>query len=107
MPIGGYSQQQLSDPPDHSEEPTMTSNEAIQHIHTWRDRLSDQTVVSASEVQDRLFDLYGDLEPYPQLDLLKPWISLTIQRELFSADELNQFLDELSAELHVDGEQPA
>jgi hypothetical protein len=79
--------------------------EALEHIHTWRQRLSDQTVVSASEVQNRLFDLYGDLEPLPQLDRLKPWLSLTVQRELFSATELDAFLDELSMELR--GAEPA
>jgi hypothetical protein len=78
---------------------TTHPDPALEHIHTWRERLSDQTVVSASEVQNRLFDLYGDLEPLPQLDMLKPWISLTIQRELFSATELQDFLDELTAEL--------
>jgi hypothetical protein len=78
---------------------TDPSTEALETILTWRERLSDQTVVSASEVQNRLFDLYGDLEPLPQLDMLKPWISLTIQRELFSATELQEFLDELSDSL--------
>ena len=78
---------------------------ALEHIHTWRERLSDQTVVSASEVQNRLFDLYGDLEPLPQLDRIKPWLSLTVQRELFSAAELDAFLDELSMELR--GSAPA
>jgi hypothetical protein len=72
---------------------------ALERIDTWRQRLSDQTVVSASEVQTRLFDLYGDLEPLPQLEKIKPWISLTIQRELFSAEELEAFLAELQGEL--------
>ena len=80
-------------------DPETITTEALEHIHTWRERLSDQTVVSASEVQNRLFDLYGDLEPFPQLDMLKPWLSLTIERELFSAAELQEFLDELTAEL--------
>jgi len=80
-----------------------TSTEALEQIHTWRKRLSDQTVVSASEVQTRLFDLYGDLEPLPQLEKIKPWISLTIQRELFSATELEAFLAELTAELDESG----
>lgn len=83
-----------------------TSTAALEHIHTWRARLSDQTVVSASEVQTRLFDLYGDLEPLPQLEKIKPWLSLTIQRELFSATELESFLAELSTEL-ADGSLPA
>jgi hypothetical protein len=79
--------------------------EALERIDTWRERLSDQTVVSASEVQGRLFDLYGDLEPFPELEKIKPWISLTIQREVFSATEIETFL----AELHDDlgGPQPA
>ena len=79
--------------------------EALERIDTWRQRLSDQTVVSASEVQDRLFDLYGDLQPLPQLEKLKPWISLTIERELFSATELEAFLAELQDELG--GAEPA
>ena len=77
---------------------TTSTKPALERIYTWRRRLTDQTVVSASEVQDRLFDLYGDLEALPQLDLLKPWLSLTIHRELFSAEELDRFL----AELHDD-----
>jgi len=79
--------------------------EALERIDTWRQRLSDQTVVSASEVQDRLFDLYGDLQPLPQLEKIKPWISLTIEREIFSATELEAFLAELQDELG--GAEPA
>jgi hypothetical protein len=78
-----------------------TTTEALERIDTWRQRLSDQTVVSASEVQDRLFDLYGDLQPFPQLEKIKPWISLTIQRELFSVDELEGLLSELQADLQT------
>jgi hypothetical protein len=78
---------------------TESTTEALERIYTWRERLSDQTVVSASEVQNRLFDLYGDLQPFPQLEKIKPWLSLTIQRELFSATELEQFLAELQTEL--------
>jgi len=79
--------------------PSNPAGEAIERIDTWRQRLADQTVVSASEVQTRLFDLYGDLEPFPQLERIKPWLSLTIQREIFSAAELQAFLSELESEL--------
>jgi hypothetical protein len=78
---------------------TESTTGALEQIYTWRERLSDQTVVSASEVQNRLFDLYGDLQPFPQLEKIKPWLSLTIERELFSASELEQFLGELQSEL--------
>jgi hypothetical protein len=84
---------------------TQPKSEALERIDTWRERLSDQTVVSASEVQGRLFDLYGDLEPFPELEKIKPWISLTIQREVFSATELKAFLAELQDDLG--GAQPA
>jgi len=77
---------------------TTSPKPALERIYTWRRRLTDQTMVSASEVQDRLFDLYGDLEAFPQLEMLKPWLSLTIQREMFSAEELDRFL----ADLHHD-----
>jgi hypothetical protein len=85
-------------------ESSTSTSPALERIYTWRRRLTDQTVVSASEVQDRLFDLYGDLEALPQLDLLKPWLSLTIQREMFSAEELDQFLAELDHDIAADHE---
>jgi hypothetical protein len=66
-------------------------------IDAWRARLADQEVVSASEVQDRLFDLYGELDGYPPVELVKPWLTLTVHRELFGAVELRAFLDELAA----------
>jgi len=71
----------------------------LERIGTWRNDLIDQQVVSASEVQDRLFDLYGDLEALPQLERIKPWLSLTVQREMFSAAELDRFLADLGRDL--------
>ena len=85
-------------------ESSTSTSPALERIYTWRRRLTDQTVVSASEVQDRLFDLYGDLEALPQLDLLKPWLSLTIQREMFSAEELDRFLAELDQDIAASGD---
>jgi hypothetical protein len=85
-------------------ESSTSTSPALERIYTWRRRLTDQTVVSASEVQDRLFDLYGDLEALPQLDLLKPWLSLTIQREMFSAEELYRFLAELDQDIAASGD---
>jgi hypothetical protein len=79
---------------------------AFEIIETWRTRLQDQQVLSASEVQDRLFDLYGELEDYPSVELVKPWLTLTVHRELFGSDELTTMLDELSLVLNdeVDSE---
>jgi hypothetical protein len=71
----------------------------LERIYTWRRHLTDQTIVSASEVQDRLLDLYGDLAAAPQVERLKPWLSLTVQREMFTAEELDRFLDDLGNDL--------
>jgi hypothetical protein len=73
--------------------------EAIEHIGDWRSRLRAQTIISSNEVQNRLFDLYGDLEEYPAVERIKPWLTLTVSRQLFRAEELEAFLAELQAEL--------
>jgi hypothetical protein len=75
---------------------------AFQLIETWRTRLEGQQAFSASEVQDRLFDLYGDLEHYPSVELVKPWLTLTVHRELFGSDELRGMLDELTLALNAE-----
>jgi hypothetical protein len=67
----------------------------------WRDRLDDQVAFSASEVQARLFELYGALEGNPTIEQVKTWLLLTRQRELFSSDELTAFLAEIELELEL------
>jgi hypothetical protein len=71
-------------------------------IDAWRARLASQETLSASEVQDRLFDLYGELAGQPPVELVKPWLTLTRQRELFGAAELEDFLDEVRSALNVE-----
>jgi hypothetical protein len=71
-------------------------------IDSWRSRLSGQETFSASEVQDRLFDLYGELAGGPLVELIKPWLTLTRQRELFGARELEELLDEVVAAISVE-----
>jgi hypothetical protein len=71
-------------------------------IEEWRSRLDDQLALSSSEVQNRLFDLYGELEDHPSVELLKPWLTLTVRRELFGAEELRAFLDELTFDLNAE-----
>jgi hypothetical protein len=67
----------------------------------WRERLDDQEAFPASEVQDRLFDLYGALEGSPTIEQVKSWLLLTRQRDRFSTDELTAFLAEIELELEV------
>ena len=44
-----------------------------------------------------MFDLWSELKETPAAHLVERWLTLTIERELFSAVELTEFLDELTA----------
>ena len=75
----------------------MTS--ATELLAHWRDEAATQAYFSASRVQDRLFDLYGVVEDPTARGLVETWLSLTIQRDLFSGAEILAMLDELEAQL--------
>ena len=72
---------------------------ARQLIEEWRTSAAEETVVSASAVQDRLFDLWGELRDSPAVTLVEQWLTLSLERQLFSGKELVEFLDELEASL--------
>ena len=71
---------------------------ADQLIADWRAAAAEETYFSASRVQDRLFDLYAELQHLPGGRLVERWLSLTIQREMFSSAELLDMLDELQSQ---------
>ena len=71
----------------------MTS--ATELLAHWRDEAATQAYFSASRVQDRLFDLYGVVEDPTARGLVETWLSLTIQRDLFSGSEVLDLLDQL------------
>jgi hypothetical protein len=68
-------------------------------INGWQERARSATVFSPIEVQDRLFELYGEVPESPALDLVKEWLQLTIERELFGSAELESFLADLTESL--------
>jgi hypothetical protein len=72
---------------------------ARQMIEAWRSEAANETVVSASAVQDRLFDLWGEVRDTPSATLVETWLSLTLERQLFSGEELVDFLDEVERSL--------
>ena len=72
---------------------------ADQLIADWRAVTKPDTYSSASRVQDRLFDLYAEVQDQPAGRLVETWLSLTIQRDLFSASEILELLDQIQAEL--------
>lgn len=75
----------------------MTTAEQL--IADWRAVAQPDAYFSASRVQDRLFDLYGELRELPAGRLVESWLSLTVQRDLFSGAELLELLDQLQAQL--------
>jgi hypothetical protein len=75
---------------------------ATELISGWKERARAATVFSPLEVQDRLFELYDEVTE-PALDMVKEWLQLTVERELFGAAELELFL----ADLEAAAEQPA
>ena len=72
---------------------------ARKQIEDWRTNAADATVVSANAVQDRLFDLWGELQDTPQQATVEQWLTLTVERELFTGKELVEFLDGLDESL--------
>ncbi|MBA2751041.1 MAG: hypothetical protein H0U41_02220 [Actinobacteria bacterium] len=72
---------------------------AEQLIADWRTVTKQDTYSSSSRVQDRLFDLYAEVRDQPVGRLIETWLSLTIQRDLFSSGEILELLDQIQAQL--------
>lgn len=73
----------------------------LDEIREWREALRGETYLSPSRAQDQLFTLWGDLQDTPAARLVEQWLTLTVQRDLFSGVELVEFLDELEAYLKL------
>ncbi|MDQ3574163.1 MAG: hypothetical protein M3404_04470 [Actinomycetota bacterium] len=68
-------------------------------IADWRTVTGRDTYLSASRVQDRLFDLYAQVRDQPAGRLIETWLGLTIERDLFSGAEILDLLDEVQSQL--------
>lgn len=75
----------------------MDTTERI--IQDWRDTAAEEAYFSASRVQARLFDLYGEVSHEEAKKVLEMWLTLTIQRDLFSSVEIVELLDDLQARI--------
>lgn len=73
----------------------------LNEIQAWRDALKGETYLSPSRAQDRLFTLWGHVQDTPAAKMVEQWLTLTIERDLFSGAELVEFLDELEAYLKL------
>jgi len=72
---------------------------AEQLIADWRTVTKQDTYSSSSRVQDRLFNLYAVVQNQPVGRLIETWLSLTIERDLFSSGEILELLDQIQAQL--------
>jgi hypothetical protein len=70
-------------------------DKAEELIAQWREVAGQEAFSSASRVQSRLFDLYGEVRDVPAGRVVETWLTLTIQRDLFSGAEILEMLDEL------------
>ncbi len=72
---------------------------AEQLIADWRTVTKQDAYSSSSRVQDRLFDLYAEVQDQPAGRLVEAWLSLTVQRDLFSGAEILELLDQIQSQL--------
>ena len=72
-------------------------DDALNQISELRASLAGETYLSSSRVQNRLLDLWSELRDTPAAARVERWLTLSIERELFSTAELVEFLDELAA----------
>jgi hypothetical protein len=65
-------------------------------VATWRSETENQALHSSSRVQALLFELWGETEG-PARELVQEWLTVTLHRELFSTEELDELFDRLSS----------
>jgi hypothetical protein len=68
---------------------------AVDVAEAWLEELADQVAVSASEVQDRLLDLWGYLDEGPARVEVERWLTETLRRNLYSVSDINDRLESL------------
>ena len=64
-------------------------------VEAWRARLAGAAVVSPSALQELLFEVYDDVKGDRREAVVTSWLTLTIQRELFSSAEVDELLGQL------------
>jgi hypothetical protein len=75
-------------------------------IRRWRDDLDGENYVGTPKVQDRLLSLWGEVGE-DGTRVVEKWLAVTPHRNLFSAAELRDMLDEVEAMLDDSSSLPA
>jgi hypothetical protein len=66
-------------------------------VESWVAQLRDQVSVSASSVQDRLFDVWGLLPEGDARRVVGEWLTETLDRSLYVTDDIIDRLENLLA----------
>jgi hypothetical protein len=64
-------------------------------VESWVGELADQISVSASMVQDHLFDVWGAVEEGDARRAVERWLTETLERELYLAEDIVERLNGL------------
>ena len=62
-------------------------------VASWRGELGEQGSVSASDVQDRLLDLWGSLPEGETRSLVERWLTETLERHLYQVEDVRRRLE--------------
>ncbi len=66
-------------------------------ISAWRSELGGQGSVSATDVQDRLLDLWGQLPEGDVRSEIERWLTETLARHLYAAQDIDARLERVLA----------
>jgi len=62
--------------------------DATTELDAFLNRTERETSFGPSQLQDLLFDLWGEMKDTPAQPEVERWLTLTVERHLFSADEV-------------------
>jgi hypothetical protein len=62
-------------------------------VAQWRSELGDEGSVSASDVQDRLLDLWGNLPEGSTRSQVERWLTETLERHLYAVEDVQRRLE--------------
>jgi hypothetical protein len=66
--------------------------DANAQLDAFLDRTTRETSFGPGQLQDLLFDLWGEMKDTPAQPEVERWLTLTVERHLFSADEVREAL---------------
>jgi hypothetical protein len=66
-------------------------------VETWVAQLGDRVSVSASKVQDGLFDVWGLLPEGDARRRVEEWLTETLERELYTTEDVIRRLGQVRA----------